>query len=240
MSDLILPRTYEDKTADGKYSHHNGKPKLSYSQYNSWKDPKYKPDYIKRYFAKIDTPGSCFTDFGTDVGTYKEWVGNGRVGDKPAVKYLQAEDLEWLDTLEYPENCIYEDLIVVDCGDFVIEGYIDRSKYMLVDQNAVHIRDFKTGNIVKKTAEYASPDYQQTTLYCFQKDMEGYEIIGSDVMLIGRGGNNSQKSPLKLTKEYKIIPTPYTRDRALKFLDKVSVVAKEISDYYKRYLDIFG
>jgi hypothetical protein len=236
MSKLILPRTYEDKTTDGKYAHHNGKPKLSYSQYNSWKDSQYRPDYIKRYFAKIDTPGSCFTDFGTDVGTYKEWVGIGRTGEQPIMKYLSKEDLDWLDSLEYPENSIYEDLVVVDCGDFVMEGYIDRSEYI---QNGVHVRDFKTGNIIKKTPEYASPDYQQTTLYC-QKDVEGYEILGSDVMLLGRAGNNTQKNPLKLTQEFKIIPTPYSRDRALQFLDKVAVTAKEISEYYQRYLDIFG
>lgn len=239
MSKLILPRVYEDKTLDGKYSHHNGKPKLSYSQINSWKDAQYKPDYIKRYFAKIDTPGSCFTDFGTDVGTYKEWVGIGRTDVQPVMKYLQPADLEWLDSLEYPENSVYEDLIVVDCGDFVIEGYIDRSRYYF-EQNGVHIRDFKTGNIIKKEPEYASPDYQQTTLYCYQKDVEGFEILGSDVMLLGRAGNNSQKSPLKLTQEFKIIPTPYSRDRAMQFLDKATKVAKEISDEYTRYLDIFG
>jgi hypothetical protein len=239
MSELILPKTYLDKTEDGKYAHHNGKPKLSYSQYNSWTDPKYKPDYVKQYFAGIKVPGNHFTHFGTDLGTYKEWVGLGRPeGQEPKMMYLSDADKAWLDTLEYPENCIYEDLIVVDCGDFVMEGYIDRCRYL--PENRVRIRDFKTGNLVKKTPEYANPNYNQTTLYCYQKEIEGYVIDDSDVMLFGRGGNNTQKSPLKLTQEFGIIPTPYSTDRALKFIDKVRVVAKEISADYVKYLDLFG
>lgn len=239
MSKLILPKTYLDRTPDGKYAHHNGKPKLSYSQVTAWKDARYRPDYIKQYFAKIDVPGNHFTDFGTDLGTYKEWVGTGRPEDsKPRMMYLKDEDTQWLDTLEYPEDCVYEDLIVVDCGDFVMEGYIDRCWYF--PTNKVRIRDFKTGNIPKKKAEYASPDYNQTTLYSYQKKLEGYEIEESDVMLFGRAGNNTQKSPLRLTKEYEIIPTPYSDERALAFLDKVAVIAEEISDYYKQYLKFFG
>lgn len=236
MSELILPKQYTDKS--GKYPQHEGKQKLSYSQYGSFTSELYRPDYIKQYFAGIKVGGNHFTDFGTDLGTYMEWVGLGRPqGEEPKTIYLSDKDKNWLDTLEYPENCIYEDLIVVDCGEFVIEGYIDRCWYL--PENRVRIRDFKTGNIKTKASEYASPDYNQTTLYCYQKEQEGYTIDDSDVMLFGRGGNNSQKSPLKLTQEYMKISTPYSTDRALKFLDKVTVVAKEISEQYKRYLDLF-
>ena len=98
----------------------------------------------------------------------------------------------------------------------------------------------KSGNLKTKEEEYASPDYNQTTLYCYQKEQQGYIIDDSDVMLFGRGGNNTQKSPLRLTQEYKIIPTPYSTDRALQFLDKVAAIAQEISEQYKKYLEIFG
>lgn len=234
---LILPKTYLDKTTDGKYAHHNGKPKLSYSQVGSWKNAKYRPDYIKQYFAGISVPGSHFTDFGSDLGTYKEWLGNGKVDQEPRTVYLSDADKLWLQGLEYPENCVYEDLIVVDCGEFVMEGYIDRTKY---EDRTAEIIDFKTGNIVKKKPEYEDPEYNQTTLYCYQKDLEGYEIKKSEVMLFGRAGNNTMKSPLKLTQQYEIIPTPYSRDRAEKFIESVIKLSKEISENYVKYLDLFG
>ena len=60
MSNLILPRKYDDKS--GKYPQHHGKNKLSYSQINSWKDPKYSHDYIKQYFAGIETPSGIYTN----------------------------------------------------------------------------------------------------------------------------------------------------------------------------------
>lgn len=236
MSNFTLPKRYEDKS--GKYPQHDGKYKLSYSQYNSWKDVKYHNEYIKKYFCGLDVPGNMFTEFGSEVGEYKEWLGNKKVGLEPVNKMLSVENKKFLQSLEYPDNCIYEDLIVVDCGKFVIEGYIDRSWYL--PKKLLRIYDFKTGSIAKKTAEYASPDYGQTTLYCYQKKQEGYIIDYSGVILFDRAGNNSVKSPIRLTEKIENIPTPYTDQRAEKLLDSMCMVAEEISENYNQYLKLFN
>lgn len=234
---LILPKTFTDFSKDGKYKHLDGKPKLSYSQVNSWKDVKYKPDYIKKYFVGIDVPGNMFTDYGSAVGTYIESIGtNDNDCHKEYEHWLSDFDREFLNSMDYPDNCVYEDMIVVDCGRFVMEGYIDRSLY---EGNKISIRDFKTGSIDKKTSEYSSPDYNQTTLYSYQKELEGYEIIDSEVALLDRAGNNSAKSPIRLTGKISIIPTPYSTERALNFLKSVENTAEEISEAYQKYLKFF-
>lgn len=237
MSKLILPKVYQDRTKEGKYEKHNGKPKLSYSQYSSWKSPLYRPGYIKRYLAGINLKSGVFADFGSEVGEYKEWLGNGKVGNEPISTLLSLENKEFLQSLVYPENSVYEDLIVVDCGDFVIEGYIDRCVYL--PESWVDIEDFKTGSIEKKKSEYASPDYGQTTLYSYQKKQEGFKIRESKVTLFDRKGNNSAKSPLRLTGEIEHIPTPYSDERAEKLLKDMTKVANEISDYYQQYVKLF-
>ena len=50
MGELLLPKRYEDRS--GKYPQHEGKPKLSYSQWGSWKSKQYKSEYIKKYFLQ--------------------------------------------------------------------------------------------------------------------------------------------------------------------------------------------
>lgn len=236
MPELILPRKYHD--VSGKYPQHQGKPKLSYSQYNSWKDPKYKAQYRRGYFAQIQSESGVYAEFGSETGNWKEWIGNGRILDQPENYLLSKEDEQWLATLPYPENSVYEDLIVVDCGDFVVEGYIDRCTYF-EDIKAVEVVDFKTGSIKSKKAYYESPEYNQTTLYSYQKVQEGYDIIASEVMLLDRAGNNTPKHPLRLTHKVEIIPTPYSQERAEALLEDMAKVAKEISDEYQTYLKLF-
>ncbi len=236
MSKLILPRTYDDKS--GKYPEHQGKNKLSYSQINSWTDPQYHYDYIKQYFLGINIPSGIFADAGTDFGTMIEWIGNGRVGDKPQCLILPQSNVEEVaEKVEYKPNSKYEDLIVVDCGSFVIEGYIDKCTYY-EDEKQVEIVDYKTGNI-SKTEKYTNPKYKQTRLYAYQKENEGYSIKNCGVKMYGRKGNGSEKSPLMLTGEMVNIDTPYDRKEVEKWLEHVNTIAKEISECYQTYLKIF-
>lgn len=223
---IILPKTYE-ATKD-KYKQHNGKPKLSYSQYNSWISPEYRKDYILRYFMGRKDEGNKWSDFGGEIGKFIESHASGSVLD---TKIISNEDIEILKGLEYTDNCEYEDEIVVDMGDFVIQGFIDRSKYK---DNEVIITDFKTGNIDKADL-YRSEDYGQTTLYSFQKEVEGFKIAGSNVLLLGRKGNGYAKSPIRLSGETLEIETPYSKKRAILLLEKMKKAAIEISNAYNVY-----
>lgn len=236
---LVLPRVFKDKSPDGKYKKLDGLPKISYSQYSSWNDPEYHNDYIKQYFCGIIMPSGIFAQAGTDFGTLVEWMGKGREGEKPVSLILPQSNVdEVAELVQYPENSIYEDLIVVDCGDFVIEGFADRVTYWEREKEAM-ILDFKTGN-TKKPEKYKSPKYMQTRLYAYQKENEGYNITGCSVEMYGRKGNGSEKSPILLTGEVLTIDTPYVREDVEIWLEDVRRTANEISECYQTYLKYFG
>lgn len=237
MSELILPRTYKD--ISGKFPQHDKKPRISYSQYTAWKG-EYKNDYIKQYFANIELPDSIWARGGNDIGEYIEWKGNGMKGERPKSIILTQNSFDNIDGAEevdYPEGCVYEDLVVVDCGDFVVEGYTDRTQYI---GNKVRIRDYKTGNKDKKAKYYASDEYQQVPLYALGKIQEGYEIDGMEVVLMHRKGNGSEKSPIYLTGEIVTIPLTYDENKIKNVIEDMKKVVLEISDCYKTYLKYFG
>lgn len=227
---MILPRIYNNE--GGKYPQFKGLPKLSYSQYTSWKDLKYRDDYILQYFFKVDvvSPFQVFADYGTHCGEFIETSGE-KVGNM-----LSENDISILNSIEYPDNSVYEDEIVLPIYDkdgeilFVIQGFIDRATY--IDKNKVTIIDYKTGNIEKKAEYYGSEDYGQTTLYAHTKITEGYELDYSGVVLLGRKGNGRAGHPIRLSGEIKDIPTKYTKTRANKLIKDMTKVAKEISTYY--------
>lgn len=234
MSSIILPKTYVNN-ASGKYPQHEGKYKMSYSQYTSWKNLEYRPNYILQYFSNATLPAGIFAEFGSDAGTYIEYRANGNIYEP---KMLGEKDIKVLDALEYPDNCIYEDEIVVDLGDFVIQGFTDRSEFF--EDNSVGILDYKTGSIEKKEAFYSSEEYGQSTLYAYQKEKEGKAIAYSKVLILDRKGNGFEKHPLRLTGETKEIYTPYSIERAERLLTDIRKVTEEISSCYKTYLKIFG
>lgn len=239
MKELVLPRKFIDRSKEGKYKHLEGKPKLSYSQISSWKSEQYKPSYIKQYMFGINLPSGIFADYGSACGTYIEALGTRDASCHDEYCHLLSEsDREILRSLDYPENSVYEDLVVIDLGEFCIEGYIDRSKH--ADKDA-HILDYKTGSIVKKKADYASPEYNQTRVYSYFKENDGYNIADCGVLLLDRAGNNSAKSPIRLTGKSEYIPTPYNRAETEKFLDcDVRAIAHEISEYYQKYQKLLG
>ena len=87
---MILPRKFEDKS--GKYTHLNGKPKLSYSQITSWMDSQYKPSYIKQYIAGIKLPSGVFAEYGSACGTYIEALGTGNISAHDDYKHLLSDE----------------------------------------------------------------------------------------------------------------------------------------------------
>lgn len=233
--EIILPKKYEDR--NNKYPQHKGKYKISYSQYTSYKDPEYQNDYYVQYFSSINLGGNVFSDFGGYCGTKIEHNALGKEYETP----LLDSDLAILrDKIDYPDNCVYEDEICVDFGDFVAEGYIDRSWYR---EEGVEILDFKTLNIEKKKDFYASEEYGQTTLYCYDREKAGYNILNSSVCGLGRKGLSFEGTGnyrIRLSGEVIYIPTPYSKERAEKVLEDMRKVANQISDDYKIFLKYFG
>ena len=237
INKLTLPRTFKDNSKDGKYKKLEGLPKVSYSQLGSWKSLQYRPGYIKQYFAGIELPSGIYALKGSSAGSYIEGRGTNDFSCHEEYKHLlNDEERTFLDSLDYPENSVYEDYIVVDMGDFVIEGYADRCTY----GDTLTTLDYKTGSIEKKTAEYASPEYRQTRLYSYQKELEGHTIGDCGVLLLDRAGNGFAKSPLRLTGKSLYIPTPYDKLETEAWLDgEVRKIVREISDLYTQYLKFF-
>lgn len=232
-SKIVLPRVYsnKDEGVSGRFPQHEGRPKISYSQYNSWCEDAYRGAYIGKYFLGVPDPGNIFTDFGGYVGEYLE----KGVDDSG---YLDAEDLKWLDTVEKPENAEYEREVILDLVDFVTQGFIDQN---WMTPEGMIVKDFKTGGD-KKVADYASDDYQQTTLYCKSLVEEGETIADSCVELLPRKGNKLDKladHPMRIVGEGIPIPTPYSEERAEKFIKKLTKVTIDISEHFKCYTKFF-
>ena len=216
------------------------KPKISYSQYSSYKDPDYQNQYYLQYFSGISLPSGEFAEMGTSTGQFIEDV--GMVITPPRKGCLSDEDVEViLNKITFPPNCVYEDRIIVDCGDFFIEGYADRIKYL--DNKEVEVEDFKTLNLDKKADFYASEEYAQTALYSYQKEIEGYKVVRSFVTGIGRKGSSLSGAgnfKMRLSGEVKEIETPYTKERGEKIIKDITVVVKQISDEYKIFKKYFS
>lgn len=240
MSELELPRKFIDRSKDGRYKHLEGKAKLSYSQISSWKSPLYKSGYVKQYMLGVKLPSGIYADYGSACGTYIESLATGDKSCHTEYQHLLSEsDRKVLEALEYPNDSVYEDLVVLDLGEFCLEGYIDRATHF--PEKIAHIVDYKTGSIAKKKSEYQSEDYKQTNVYAYFKEKEGYTIEECGVWMLDRAGNNSAKSPIRLTGLTEYIPTPYSREKTEEYLDKdVRKIAHEISDYYKKFKKLLG
>lgn len=230
---IVLPRTYKNDKS-GRYPQHVGKPKISYSQHTSWIEESYRPEYILQYFSKIDVGSNIFAEYGGETGEYIENYAKG-VKNNPIM--LNKESIDVLQGIHYPEKSEYEEEIVVDCGHYVIQGFIDRTEY--ISDKEVGILDFKTGNIDKKVEFYSSEDYGQTTLYSYQKTQEGFKIGYSKVLLLGRKGNGREGHPLRLSGDSVYIDTPYSEERAQKVLKKIDNSVNEIAEAYKTYKKFF-
>ena len=224
---IILPKTLD------------GKPKLSYSQYSSYKDLEYQNQYYIQYFSGINLPSGEFAEFGSSVGQFIEDIGMNNLPVR--IGRLSQEDLEVIKSnITFPPNCVYEDKVIVDCGDFCIEGYIDRTQYLA--EKEIEIEDFKTLNLDKKKDFYASEEYGQTALYSFQKEREGYKVVRSFVTGLGRKGSSLEGTgnfKMRLSGVVEQIETPYTKERGEKIIEDITKVVHKISDEYRIFLKYF-
>lgn len=239
--DLILPTTFKDRTKDNKYAKYEGMPKLSYSQITSWLEPEYRNEYIRGYFIGTPREGSIFTEFGSACGTFLESIGTKDPGAHEPYKHILSQsDRDILTAnISFSDNQVYEDYIVINVDDlFIIEGYADRISYSRDNKNVI-VEDFKTGSIQKKTSYYAGPDYNQTRLYAYAKELEGYNVHDCKVILLDRKGNGSEKHPLRLTGLVQEIETKYSLKAVGEFLEKAKRTAQDISENYQKFLKYF-
>lgn len=234
---LDLPSIYKerkDNLVPERFKKYIGRPAISYSTYSAFKEEGYRGEWLANKFLGLPSEGSIFTEFGSSVGNYQET-------GKPQ-EYLSTSDMEVLDK-ETPANPLaeYEREVVIDRGSYIIYGFIDR--LLGVESMEVDLADFKTGAIDKKAKEYASDDYQQTTVYSYGLEQEGFKINSSSVVLFDRKGNTLEqgnKNVLRLTGRIEHIPTPYSKERAEKFLLEMDKTAKKIEEYWKLYQKVFA
>lgn len=240
MKQLILPSVYlerEKNPVPERYKKFIGRPALSYSSYTSFNEEAYKGEWFADKFLGAEKTSTIFTEFGSSVGRYLE------TGEPQP--YLTSFDMSVLDK-ESPANpnSEYEREIVIDRGSYIIYGFIDRITPKSVKENLiVDLKDFKTGAIDKKAKDYASEDYNQTTMYAYALEQEGFSVSDSGVILFDRKGNTLEegnKNVLRLTGEIEYIQTPYSKERAEKFLNKMDETAKEIEKYYSIYKKYFS
>lgn len=220
MSKLILPRL--DK--DGNYY-------ISYSQLNTWK--RSKREYIRQYFFGEAFEGNAYTDFGTKVGEALE--NNDFSG-------FTAEEKKFLKTI--PRYGEYEREIKLQMKGFYVKGFIDTSSPEEDYDNGkgLHVRrmaDYKTGDVKKKEAEYASDDYTQVDIYAAALRQE-YGVLPDSVgvYIIDRKGNAFKGEELTLGSKFVHVEKGTTDKRADNILEEVQTLAEEISEYYQIFLKL--
>lgn len=208
-----------------KIDPHLGKPYISYSSVNAWKE--YREDFIKQKFAKIELPGSIYTELGSFVGTYVE------TGVVPHNEYNFAGE-DNLYKIPRPDGAKYERFVLLDFGDFVLIGFID---IMTEKDMVATVTDLKTGG-GKKEDYYASDDYMQTVLYGMALEQEGYKIKDCNVYFVRRKGSHVNP-PLFITDEQFYVKNSYNATRKKQVEKTVKQTVQEISDYYKTFNKFF-
>lgn len=215
---LVLPRLDKD-----------GNHYISYSQLNTWK--RSKREYIRQYFWGEGFEGNAYTDFGTLVGEALE------NGDFSAFTKTEQKFLETI-----PRYGEYEREIRLEMDGFYVKGFIDTSSEPKEYEKSrgVEVRriaDYKTGDVVKKKAEYEADSYTQVDIYAAaMRQQFGVLPDSACVYLIHRTGNAFQNEDLKLGNEFITIDKPITNQKADKVLAEVQAIAEEISAYYQIFL----
>lgn len=204
-----------------------GKPYISYSTMESWEE--YTEDFIKEKLVGLPQPFGIYKEFGSYLGTAYE---NGKFPEQNQFGFIGQENL---DLSKYRnDNAEYEKLIIIDRGDYIIVGFID--KFERLEDGSVWVNDLKSGG-AKKEEKYASDDYTQVPLYSHALEVKGEKIGRTDVLFIRRE-NSHIKPPLKIGKEQFYIPVNYNKEKVDKALKKVDRVVKEITEIknvYEKY-----
>lgn len=214
----------------------DGVPYLSYSQYTSFNETNnefYYQMLLQYIFGiKVESRFEVFATYGNNCGEYIASKGKERG------ELLSDNDCKILDELmkDFPTNSEYERKVWIDRGNYFILGFEDR--WTPVGKGFCEVEDFKTGNLDKKEAFYASEEYGQTTLYCYAEEQKKIKIKDSFVTLLDRKGNpmsETDPTSLYLSGAVKKIPTPYSKERAEKLLTSMDDTAVRLASLKSTY-----
>jgi len=240
---LNLPRVYKAK--DKKFEKHNGKPKLSYSQYTSYIDPQYNTGYILGYIFGLGQDSNFWAGFGTYCGTSIEYrmdpgkaQGKDAVTLKEAFSYFNEKDIETLGKADkmFPDNTVYEREIVLDRGHYVTQGFIDVNYSKDKKEDVIDVKTGGKSSKTKGTSFYGSDKYGQTRLYARALEEEGEEIGYCGVVFLDRTYEGTFEDPiLHLSGDIIQVTTPYTKKETDALLVKMDKVAEEISSLKTTY-----
>jgi hypothetical protein len=169
----------------------------------------------------IKLPSSPYAEFGTSIGVARE------TGD---YSIFNIETKEILDNIARQDDCIYEREILLDMGEFVVQGFIDELTPTSTEQEYV-IVDNKTGG-KGKDADYKSKDYLQTVIYRMALEQEGVKVVDTQIRFFLRLGSHF-KPPLRLDGTVFMIPIEYNEERVEYAKAKLRRIASEISELYE-------
>lgn len=219
---------YKEKRYQEQLKPFLGKPYISYSTMESWEE--YTEDFIKEKLVGLPQPFGIYKEFGSYLGTAYE---NGVFPKDNQYGFIGQENLEL--SKYRNDSAEYEKLIIIDRGEFIIVGFID--KFERLEDNSVWVNDLKSGG-AKKEDKYASDNYTQVPLYAHALEVIGEKIGRTDVLFVRRE-NSHVKPPLKISTEQFYIPVNYTKEKVDKALKKVDRVVKEISELKTTYDKFF-
>lgn len=206
-----------------------GKPYISYSTMESWEE--YREDFIKEKLVGIPQQFGIYKEFGSYLGKAYE---DGKFPEENPHNFIGQENL---DLSKYrSDKAEYEKLIIIDKGEYIIVGFID--KFERLEDSSVWVNDLKSGG-AKKEEKYASEDYTQVPLYAHALEENGEKIGRTDVLFIRRESSH-YKPPLKIGKDQFYIPINYNKTKVDKALKKVDRVVKEISEIKNVYDKYFA
>lgn len=218
-NEIILPRLNEE-----------GKPRTSYSQYNSWKSKegfnKFKDrsikgttEYILQYFLNYEFPPSpmdVYAEFGRNAEDY--------ICERKQGEFFIDAEKQILETITPLGK--FQDLVSVDFGEFVLEGFLDDAT-----EDRSIIRDYKTAS-KSSMKKYFKDDYYQLDIYALDY-FKKYNILPEklEVCIIERSGSHI-KPPLTVSGvQYHERKT--SEERLIFIEQEIRKTVKEISDCYK-------
>lgn len=227
---IILPSTNEE-----------GKPRVSYSQINSWKSatsfeqPKNidgkemklsgKAGYVLSKFLNYkfpDTPKQKFAPFGEKV---EDAI------CKQVYKDFYKNEIEILKSIK-PIG-IFQKEFEIDFDDFVLTGFIDDS-----NKDASHLRDYKTCS-KSSVKQYYEDDYWQLDIYAMDKwKKTGILPKHLEVVAIERLGNPFRNEELTVGDNVWYIDKETSEERLMYIESQIRNIVEEISNCYKIFLSM--
>lgn len=219
---------YKESRYQEQLKPHLGKHYISYSTMESFNE--YIEDFVKEKLVGLPQPFGIYKEFGSYLGTAYE---NGNFEHDNPHGFIGQENL---DLSKYrSDDAEYEKLIIIDRGDYIAIGFID--KFERLEDGSVWVNDLKSGGS-KKEDKYAGEEYTQVILYAHALEEQGEKIGRTDVLFVRREASH-YKPPLQISKEQFYIPLDYNKKRVKFALDKLDKAVKGISELNTTYLKYF-